>query len=66
LLVRRDALKQYLADNGLALFWTLLGEKELIGGGSVNQSGWLRISGMYRLTAGGIVGHFTPEYRLIA
>ena len=66
LLIRRDALEQFLSDNGLELFWTVLGEKQLIGGGLPNEFGWLQISGVYRLTPGGIVGRCTAEYRLSA
>ena len=62
--MRRDAFEQFLVDNGLELFWTVLGEKQLIGGGGhANESGWLQFSGVYRLTRQGIVGQFTPEYR---
>jgi hypothetical protein len=63
LLMRQDALQAYLADNGFELFWTVLGEKILIGGNSGGQGGWLQVSGVYRLTKNGIVGHATPEYR---
>lgn len=62
LLVRRDALQKYLADNDLELFWTLLGEKQLIGGDR-NVSGRLEISGAYRLTPRGIIGHVNPVYQ---
>src|SRR5262249_47361460 len=55
LLVRQEAFMKYLAENGLELFWTVLGEKQLVGGWSRNESGWLQVSGAYRLTAGGIV-----------
>jgi hypothetical protein len=65
LLMRPDALKKYLAENELELFWTLLGEKQLIGGHTahLDNSGWLQVSGVYRLTSSGIVGHCKPEYR---
>lgn len=63
LLVRQDALQEYLTDNGLELFWTVLGEKILIGGNSGGHGGWLQVSGAYRLTKSGILGRFTPEYR---
>jgi hypothetical protein len=66
LLVRKDALQQYLTDNGLELFWTVTGEKQLVGGDSRDNSGWLHISGVYRQTAGGIVGELNSEYRLTA
>jgi hypothetical protein len=64
LLVRQDALKRYLADNGLELFWTLLGEKRLIGGNSRSEFGWLELSGIYRLTGDGIVGKLSAEHEI--
>lgn len=63
LLVRQDALKQYLAANGLELFWTLLGEKQIIGGAAQGNAGWLQFSGSYRLTSHGIQGEITHSYR---
>jgi hypothetical protein len=66
LLVRREALQQYLDDNSVDLCWTLLGEKQLIGGGARGSAGWLQVSGIYRLTETGVAGHTTPEYRTTA
>lgn len=66
ILVRQDAFRKYMKENDLELFWTLLGEKQLIGDWSRNSLGWLEVSGAYRLTPDGIVGEFATEYRVTA
>lgn len=49
-LVRKDKLNDFLKRKGYALFWTLLGEKNMIGGGGIGQPlGWLEIDGAYTL-----------------
>ena len=65
---RRADMDNYLADNDLDLVWTLLGEKQLLGGWSDERQsiGWLQVSGAFRRSARGIGGKFTPEYRLTA
>jgi hypothetical protein len=62
LLVRQDAFREYLDQNDLELFWTVLGEKRLTGGWERNGFGWIEISGVYRLTPAGIVGGFTTRH----
>jgi len=48
--VRKDKLSDFLKRKGYALFWTLLGEKNMIGGGGIGQPlGWLEIDGAYTL-----------------
>lgn len=66
LLVRWDAFKRYLEENELNLCWSLLGEKGLIGGGGSEATGWLQVSGVYRPTNTGLIGHINPEYRTTA
>ena len=41
--MRQDAFRKYLRENNLELFWTLLGEKQLIGGWGRNGLGWLQV-----------------------
>lgn len=49
-LIRRDKLNGFLKRKGCAIFWTLLGEKNIIGGGGIGQPlGWLEIDGVYSL-----------------
>jgi hypothetical protein len=66
LLVRQDALEKYLAENNLEVFWTVMGEKQLVGSWSRNEAGWLEIDGVYRLAPGGILGQCRSEYRVTA
>lgn len=48
--IRKDKLADFLKRKGYALFWTLLGEKNMIGGGGIGQPlGWLEIDGAYTL-----------------
>lgn len=37
--VKRDKLSQFLVDNNLGIFWTLLSEKDILGGG-YNRDNW--------------------------
>lgn len=49
--MRKDKLCDFLKRKGYALFWTLLGEKNMIGGGVTGQPlGWLEIDGTYTLS----------------
>ena len=57
LLLRRDLLEQYLAENGLALCWVILGEKLIVGGPTTGKYyGRLKMSGAYLHTTDGPVG----------
>jgi hypothetical protein len=57
LLLRRDLLDRYLAENGLALCWVILGEKMILGGSMTEgYQGRLKISGAYRYTTDSPVG----------
>lgn len=63
-LVRADALRDYLSKNELDIVWTLLGEKQMIGGDHHdrdNHPGWLQISGAYKLASNGIVGSYSTK-----
>ena len=56
LLIREDLLRQYLSNEGLALCWTILGEKRVLGGSRQSYHGALRISGAYKYTDQGPKG----------
>ncbi len=50
LFIWKDKLCDFLKCKGYAIFWTLLGEKNMIGGGVTGQPlGWLEIDGAYTL-----------------
>jgi hypothetical protein len=50
LLFRKDRLNDFLNLKGYEIMWTLLGEKNLIGGGGMGQPwGWLEVSGAYKI-----------------
>jgi len=55
LLIDKQALIDFLDKNGYAIFWTLLGEKQLIGGSHYREDfvGSLEISGAYTLNKKG-------------
>ena len=59
LLIDKKALIEFLDKNGYVIFWTLLGEKQLIGGSHSREDfvGRLEISGAYTLNKHGkIIG----------
>jgi hypothetical protein len=64
LLMNKDRLLEFLDAAGYALFWTLLGEKQMIGGRDFPREwkGRLTISGAYRLHDGVIKGTTTSTY----
>ena len=48
LLLRGEFLKEYLKDNGLALCWTIIGEKWVVGGDrNTENRGYATMSGAY-------------------
>ena len=49
-LIRKDKLVDFFRVKKYSLVWTLLGEKNIIGGGGIGQPlGWLEIDGAYTL-----------------
>jgi len=58
LLMRKDKLCDFLKRKGYAVIWTLLGEKNMMGGGTGGQPlGWLEIDGAYTLgNRGQVIG----------
>lgn len=65
LLMRKDKLLTFLKKQKCAIFWTLLGEKQTIGGGGIGQPyGWQEISGIYTFdTNGRLLGTFATELK---
>jgi hypothetical protein len=61
LLVRQEEFQQYLLDNDLEFFWTVLGAKQGMHGHMSRETwnGELQISGVFRLVNGEIAGNFT-------
>ena len=65
LLIDKKALIEYLNKNGYTIFWTLLGEKQLIGGSHSRDDfvGRLEISGAYALNMKGkVVGNCNAKF----
>ena len=57
LLVNKRLFLEYLESNKLKVIWTILGEKNIIGGFSSKEySGRLEISGAYKLNEQGLEG----------
>ncbi|WP_162094411.1 hypothetical protein [Pseudomonas chlororaphis] len=52
LLIRKDLLIEYLSENDLDIFWSILGEKTLYGGVASRSKDlkWLEFSGVYTLS----------------
>lgn len=50
LIIRKTSLVEYLRRNKYSIFWTISGEKNMIGGGFTGQPmGWLEVNGLYTL-----------------
>jgi hypothetical protein len=58
LVIRKDALQQFLSENDLQLFWTCLSEKNILGSDPHGDDllKWLELSGVYRLAGQNIEG----------
>ena len=65
LLFRRDSLCDFLEREGLTLFWTVLGEKQIIGGSLSpgDYKGHLEINGAYILKDNSIVGEIGTRFK---
>ncbi|MDD3772673.1 MAG: hypothetical protein PHC38_08470 [Weeksellaceae bacterium] len=66
LLIDKQALINFLDKNGYAILWTLLGEKQLIGGSLSKKDyiGRLEISGAYTLkNRGKIIGESQCKFK---
>ena len=66
LLIDKKRLTEFLSKNGYTMFWTLLGEKQFIGGRSSgsdrNYKGRLEIVGVYGLIGDRVVGSLVSKF----
>lgn len=65
LLIKRKPFTTFLKDNNYDVLWTLLGEKQLVGG-LIHGEAWqgrMAFSGAYRIEEGLVRGHMTPKFR---
>ena len=61
LLIREDSLNGFLAENDLALCWTIVGEKMVIGGYDRHQDlKFINLTGAYKFTGRGVQGFMKP------
>ena len=63
LLARRDLVEKYLADQELALVWTVLGGKQYMERDPKDGKGEMQINGAYRLGDRGVEGRLHGRYR---
>jgi hypothetical protein len=63
LLARRDLVEKYLADQGLALVWTVLGGKQYMERDPKDGKGEMQVNGAYRLGDRGVEGQLHGRYR---
>lgn len=56
LLIKKAPFKKYLEENSLQIFWSVLGEKQIIGGDSNTFTGRLEFSGAYYFESSDITG----------
>lgn len=63
LLIRKEALLEFLEKEGLVLCWSVIGEKQILGNFRTNKEypGRLNISGLYTLDKDGISGKLSFE-----
>lgn len=64
-LIREDVLASYLAERNLALVWTILSEKQVLGeiGGTIEACPWAEFSGAYHLSSGQAIGGVTGRIK---
>ncbi|WP_271628817.1 AVAST type 2 anti-phage system protein Avs2 [Caldicellulosiruptor sp. DIB 104C] len=64
LLIRKEFLIEFIEKSEYAIFWTLIGEKNLIGGGlnHWDYKGHMVINGVYTIDRSQIVGNFTAKF----
>ncbi|MBT2765917.1 ATP-binding protein [Paenibacillus sp. ISL-20] len=57
LLIKKDSFVQFLTENKLKVFWTCLGEKQVIGDSFNDRyNKWLELSGVYSIHQGNVDG----------
>lgn len=62
LIVNKKSLQDFLKENKLRIFWTCLGEKNILGASFRGErfSQWLELSGVYTLDDGHVEGEMRP------
>ena len=65
-LIREEPFLQFLKEHELQVFWTILGEKQIIGGGLRGFHGRLDFSGVYNLKDDGTIVGSINTFRLPA
>lgn len=65
LLIKKDRLQEFLAEHNLTLFWTLLGEKQMVGGSITGGDyiGHIEITGAYIWENSGLLGEQKFEFK---
>ena len=64
LLAKEKTFLSFLKENGYEVFWTVLAEKNLIGGhNSEDWKGRLEINGAYRIESGELVGKLKATFK---
>jgi hypothetical protein len=62
LLVNKNVFLSYLACNSLEIFWTLLGEKQIVGMEHIHK-GMMKINGLYYMKNGRIIGSMNAVFQ---
>ncbi len=67
LLVRKNEFIKYLEENNLKVAWTMIGEKQIIGGSFSRQHNrehnYMELSGSYKLKGNSIIGTINTELK---
>jgi hypothetical protein len=66
LLIRKNNLQQYLQENNLQILWTVLGEKNIVGGWAerkADNAGMQDINGVYYLNEDTVEGDVSSRIR---
>ena len=67
LLISKNEMEKFLKENKLMLIWTVLGERQIVGGDSQEWHGRMEMSGVYGLTTNSAIEgslkmwHKSPE-----
>lgn len=64
LLINRERFLKFLNSNGYEVIWTVLSEKNIIGGNRDKWSGRLEISGIYRVVDNKVIGQITSQFTI--
>ncbi len=66
LVIRKDVLSKFLADNKLKIFWLCSGEKHIYGDSfnKIKISKWLELSGVYSIEGEELLGNLNPKIQI--